>query len=161
MFGITIVLVIGVWYFIFQKPLKEECNYIEKVARNEVSVAYLDNWASEHVLNKGYHFVTGMHGDIYGMKGDEFIAIHPLPDEKISGIDRKYFRLSIEKISDDLETEITSKNVGRIEFGRGRNQVIILSNGAHLLSYRGLYQSSAHLLKINESVFVYCADTTF
>jgi len=82
----TIVLVAGVFFFVIDNHFQENCERIEKIARNSKSVAYLDNWASDHILDKGYNFVTGMHGDITASKGNEFVKISPLPEENISGI---------------------------------------------------------------------------
>lgn len=141
--------------------LQAQCKTIENIARNKLAVEYLDSWASEHVIDKGYHFVSGMHGRITGSKGEDYYTIKSLPEEKITGIGINYFRLSIDKIAGDFETKITNDNVGQINFGRGRDQVIILKNGTQLKSYRGHDESSGHLLKINDSLFAYCANAKF
>jgi len=102
-----------------------------------------------------------MGGRITGSKGDQFFTISPLPEEKISGIEINFFRFSVYKVSGDFDAEITHLNVGQIDFGRGRDQIIILKNGAQLKSYRGHDESSGYLLKINDSTFAYCENAKF
>ena len=102
-----------------------------------------------------------MHGRITASKGEDYIAINPLPEEKVTGIEIDYFRLSVDKVVGDFEAKITQDNVGQIDFGRGRDQVIILKNGAQLKNYRGHDVSSGHLLKINDTLFAYCANAKF
>ena len=158
---VGVALFIGISFFVLDRHLQKGCESIEKIARNTKSVAYLDNWASDHILNKGYHRVTGMHGEITASKGNQFISISHLPEESISGIERQYLRLNVNKISGDFETEITKENVGQLDFGSGRNRIIILKNGSKLSSYRGHDEASGHLLKINDSLYAYCADSKF
>ena len=159
--AITSLIVISIGFYLFDKTQKERCVKIEKIARNEKAVNYLDNWASKYILNKGYYFVTGMNGDIRGLNEGSSVSIEPIPDEKITGIEKYYFRFNVEKISGNFKAEITSDNVGRIEFGRGRDQVIILKNGAKLESYRGYSEFSGRLLRISDTVFAFCADAKF
>ena len=164
---IFLILIIGIFLTFLKfsenhsNQLQANCEKIEKIARNKVAVGHLDSWVYEHVIDKGYHFVSGMHGRISGSKGEDYVDIKPLPKEKITEIEINYFRLSVDKIDGDFTANITNTNVGQIDFGRGRDQVIILKNGAQLKSYRGHDESSGHLLKINDSLFAYCADAKF
>ncbi|MBU2713824.1 hypothetical protein [Zooshikella harenae] len=87
--------------------------------------------------------------------------ITTLPEESISRIPNEYLRFSIEKVSGGRDEPITSTNVGQIEIGYGRNQIILLKNGKLLSSYRGDDEKSGHLLRINEAVYAYCADARF
>jgi len=64
-------------------------------------------------------------------------------------------------MSGGFNAEITNKNVGQIDFGRGRDQIIILKNGSKLTSYRGHDEASGHLLKISDSLYAYCANSKF
>ena len=138
--------------------LQEECDLIVQIARDEKAVAYLDNWASEHVLDKGYYFASGNHGRISATSSSGSTYIHPLPDEKQSGIEEILLRFSADKVSNEFQAPITSDNVNQIVFGRGRNSIIFLKNGHSLQSHQGHDESSGHLLKIDDSLFAYCPD---
>lgn len=142
------------------KALQKSCNKIADIARNESVVQYLDSWASKNIIDQGYRSVSAMLGKVKALKGDESIIISP-PEEKLSGIKAKIFRIGVSKLSDDVDAEITQKNIGQIEFGQGRNRVIMLKNSAELKSYRGHDELSGHLLKINDATFAYCANAKF
>lgn len=163
-FFILLIIVVLVYSKLVENPYSHtqtQCEKIEEIARNQIAVKHLDSWIYEHVIDKGYNFVSGINGRIWGSKGDEYFIITPLPKEKVTGIELNFFRLSLDKITDDVEAEITTNNVGQIDFGRGRDKVIILKNGAELKSYRGHDESSGHILKISNSVFAYCANAKF
>ncbi|RDH46357.1 hypothetical protein [Zooshikella ganghwensis] len=147
--------------FVLQIHLSGACQEIAAIARDEQAVAYLDNWVSKNILNQGYTFVFGMHGRVWVREADQYVNITQLPEESISRIPNEYLRLEIETVSDNRDQPITSTNVGQIAIGYGRNQIILLKNGKSLLSYRGDDEGSGHLLRINEAVYVYCADARF
>jgi len=157
----SIVVIWGGSFFLLKGTLQQSCQKIEVIARDELVVEYLKKWASNHVIDKGYNSVFGMNGRITGSKGEEFYTIEPLPEENITGIEINSFRLSVDKISGDFDTKIINSNVGQVAFGRGRDQIIILKNGAQLKKYRGHDESSGHLLKINDTTYAYCANAKF
>ncbi len=153
------IAVSGFWYL--NSSLEEACSKTLEIAQDQSKVEYLDAWATNNILDKGYHFVTGMHGQIRGSINDEHQQITVLPSFEKSGIKNKYFRFNVEKRTGNFKTKITSKNVGRFEFGNGRNQIIVLKNGTKLVSYSGYNHTSGHLVQVSENVFAYCADSTF
>ena len=57
---------VGYSFYIVDRHLNEGCEQIEGIARNPEYVGFLDQWASKNAIGKGYHFVSGMHGDIFG-----------------------------------------------------------------------------------------------
>ena len=102
-----------------------------------------------------------MDGRITTRSNGKYIEITPLPDESRSKIKIEYLRFGIKILDNDLDTPVTKNNVAQIDFGLGRNQVILLKNGSTLTSYRGNDVESGHLRRINETTFAYCADARF
>ncbi|MCU7933195.1 MAG: hypothetical protein KZQ90_20570 [Candidatus Thiodiazotropha sp. (ex Codakia rugifera)] len=162
---LILIIIIGIFLFLpartLNENLKNGCIEIESIARDNVAVTYLDKWVSESVLDRGYSFVTGMHGRISAKLNGEFIEISPLPEESKSRIKVEYFRLHISTLDNGVDTIVTRSNIAQIDFGLGRNQVILLKNGAILTGYRGHDTQSGHLRKINETTYAYCADARF
>ena len=169
-FGIGfLILLIGVFavggYFVHKhhRVLQEGCDRIEAIARNREHVAYMEQWASENAIGKGYYFVSGMDGSIAGHSsiGSEKIHYLQLSNPERTGIETKYLRFGVEKFGVDFKTPITEQNVGQINFGRGRNSVIIVRNNQLLTEHRGRSLDSRHLRQIRENVFAYCSDARF
>ncbi len=168
--GIGLLALLGIMilagvFFTYQlnRSLDAGCERIEAIARNPDYVAYMDQWASKNTIGRGYYLVWGMHGDIAAHLETETDDIHiiQVPAEEDTGIEKQYFRFSLEKIGGDHHTPITERNVKRIVFGRGRNSMIIMRNGHLFTEHRGHGLESRHLLKINENVFAYCSDARF
>lgn len=159
-FTCTLIIII-VAFFTFHQFMSEQCTTISDIANNEEIVNYLDDWATDNIVDKGYYFVAGMHGDITARKDESFIDITPLPDPSITNIELKHFRFGVRKIPGNFEDPITSRNVAMFDFGRGRDRVILLKNSERLTSYREHDIESGHLLKINENVYAYCANSRF
>ncbi len=141
--------------------MQEGCDQIAEIAQNPDAVRHLNNWADENVLNKNYYFAYGMLGSIHATSVDGKMTYLPLPDESVTGMRNIYYRFSLDKIGDDHKATVTDENISKLIFGQGRNSVILMKNGQVLTSHRGLTEASGHLLKINESVYAYCADAQF
>lgn len=158
------VLAISVLFagaYTLNSHLEKGCKEIESIARDVSAVAYMNQWVSTYVLDKGYTFVGGMHGTISARSNGEYIEITPLLDESKSRIRVDYLRFNISTLDNDLDIPVTKKNAAQIDIGLGRNQVILLKNGATLTSYRGHDINSGHLRKINNITYAYCADARF
>ncbi|MCU7806470.1 MAG: hypothetical protein KZQ73_01160 [Candidatus Thiodiazotropha sp. (ex Semelilucina semeliformis)] len=143
---------------------QERCDYIETLASNPRVVTYIDQWAMENVVDKNFYFVAGMgiDGNIAAHRNnDEKIHYVPLPDNKITGIEDRYFRFSIEKYVSGHHDPIVSSNVHSMYFGRGRDHIIITKNGHTLTSYRGHDMKSQKLKIIGPSVYAYCSSGRF
>ena len=155
------VIFLFVPFFVLQNHLSDGCEEIESIARDERAVAYLDKWVSDKVLDRGYTFVSGMHGRISATSDGKYLNITPLPKESLSRIPNDYLRFGIETLDGDLDSAVTKANVGQIEIGLGRNQLILLKNGKVLSDYRGHDKKSGHLLQISENIYAYCSDARF
>ena len=156
------VLATGIYFaYSLNSTLNKGCERIAEIARDVKAVSYLDSWAQENVIDKGYYFVSGMHGVIGASSIDGSINNLMAPEEEKSHIEPVYFRFGLEKIGGDFKDLITRENVGAIRFGRGRNSIILLKNGHTLKSHRGDDEASGHLMKINDSTFAYCSDARF
>ena len=144
----------------FEQSMKRQCGIIADIASNEEIVKYLDDWATENILDKGYTFVSGT-SSVSAKKGNDFISITPLPNPNITNIELQYLRFYVYKKPGRFEDPITNHNVASFEFSRGRDTVIILKNGELLTSYRGHDLESGHLMKIKNNVYAYCANSKF
>lgn len=137
---------------------QKRCDYIESLAESQRIVNFLDQWASENVIDKGYYFVSGMHGSIAAYKNEnEEIYYVPLPGSENTGIKTEYFRFSLSKHESNHNDNIVSENVHSLYFGRARDHIILTKNGHSLSSYRGHDFESGKLKRIGESVYAYCS----
>ena len=148
-------------FVIHDRTLQKGCDEIAEIANNVKAVSHLDAWVMDNFVDKGYQRAWGMHGDIVAVNNGEFTQIENLPDENITGIEHQYFRLTLQKSEGEFNSDLTKENIRLISIGRGRNKVIILKNGMKLESYRDDEEDSGKLLKVNESVYAYCADSRF
>lgn len=161
--AIAVVFAVGALFFWHHRQFNQKrCDYIESLAADPKVVAALDHWASQHVINQNYYFVSGMHGDIAAhTNGDENIDYLPLPDSSATGIDNRLFRFSISKHKSKHNEEIVNGNVHSLVFGLGRDKIIVTKNGHQLESHRGHDLESGKLKKLSESVFAYCSSGRF
>jgi len=148
-------------FFMLERHHKEACDRIETIAKNPSYVKYLDSWGSETFIGKGYYLVSGMNGDVVGYKSNKTIDSLNVPNQELSGIEEQYFRIEIEKFGEDFKSPITKENISKISIGRGRDSVIFLKNGHKISSHRGHDIESGHLMKINDSIYAYCANYRF
>ncbi len=167
-FGYSVVaigLTSTVLFTLFVVPVnrfsKDKCAHIAEVARDDKALTYLEGWANDNVIDKGYYLVTGEHGSVSARSSDGSTRSIGAPLEEFSQIEEKNFRFAITKLGGHSVDPITNENVAYIRFGSGRNSILLLKNGYVLDSHRGHDEASGHLLKINESTYAYCADAKF
>jgi len=157
----AVVLFFAYVIFAFFHIKKHGCNQVLQIAQDPIKVSYLDVWASKHIVDQGFYDVSGMNGEVYGSKNGKYYKIEPLPNPEISGIPLEFLRLSVYKSSAEYKDKITTDNLTQLDFGHGRDQVIILKNGTMLSEYRGTVVPSRKIVKVNSSTYAYCADSRF
>ncbi len=163
LYGIIAVLSVAAFLFWdMSRYNQERCDYIESLAKNPKIVSALAMWAAENIIDKGYYFVSGMHGSIAAHRNeDEEIYYVPLLDNKVTGIKNEYFRFSLSKHESKHNDNIVGANVHSLYFGRGRDHIILMKNGHILNSHRGHDLESGKLKKIGNSVYAYCSSGRF
>jgi len=155
------IAIISIVIMDLRKLDQARCDYIEELAGRPEVINYLNKWASEYLINKGYYFISGMGYIAAHRNEDEEIYYIPLPDKKVTGIEDRYFRFSIEKHESDFHDPIVSSNMHSMYIGKGRDHVIITKNGHTLTSYRGHDIKSRKLKIIGPSVYAYCSSGRF
>ena len=160
-FVVGVVLFFAYMIFMIHHVEKLGCSRVLEIAKNTSKVSYLDDWATKHIIDQGFYYASGMHGRVHGFKGEEHYNILPLPSPEISGIPHEFLRFSIYKSDAEFKDEITTENVKQLDFGYGRDQIILLKNGAELSEYRGTGIPSKKIVKVNSTTYAYCADSKF
>lgn len=165
LYSLAVVILIMVGVFIFMSLridtfLHEKCIHLVEEASKEDRISYIEKWVAKNALGKGYSNVRGYDGRIYTILNGDIIYLEVL-DWEYLGIKPEHGHLSLEKAKGQYENLLSKENLETIEYGSGRDSVIIKVNYTGSLTFRNRQENSAHFKKISEKVFVYCDGAKF
>ena len=161
--GILSALLVGVFVYLVWSTdsyLKERCEYLAATAGDERNIEYIQSWVSDVAIGNNHQNVWSDDQRTVAIVNGEVTYISS-PDWEKVGLDPKYAHLRLPKVAGKYEELLSSKNIETIEYGLGRDSVVIKVNHPEPLKIRGKPEGGSHFKKINNQVFVYCDGARF
>ncbi|GLQ32003.1 hypothetical protein [Litoribrevibacter albus] len=162
-FGIILIFLVGGFAYVGWRTdsfLKEQCEYLASTAENESNIEYIKHWVNDVALANKYQKVWSNDQHTVAIFNGEISYISS-PDWETVGLDPKHAHLRLVKVAGKYEELLSTENIETIEYGRGRDSVVIKVNHPGPLNIRNKPESGSHFKKITDQVFVYCDGARF
>ncbi len=151
------VLIVGSAMYLMYDDERSACQRFLDIANDEEEIAYLYQWMDQNLKDEAVLEFLGYAGGaeyLTGYDNKDFLALGV--DWDFLGIDLDYANLNVIRAPDDWDDFTNPDNIRAVQFGYGRNSVILKLDPAFETESLGGGEWRREVRVINDRVSVYC-----
>lgn len=152
-----VVFIFGFTMYLIYDDKRSACQRVLDIASDEKEIAYLYQWIDQNLKDEAILEYLGYAGSaeyLTGYDNKDFLSL--AVDWDFLDIDLDYASLTLIRAPDDWDDFMNPDNIQAVQFGEGRNSVILKLDPAFETESLGGGEWRREVRVINDRVSVYC-----